>query len=31
MGIIPSGNHGSAIVWLHHLDFNETPEEKAKW
>ena len=21
----------STIVWMHHLDFNETPKEKAKW
>ena len=27
----PSYNCVSAIVWLHHLDFNEILEEKTRW
>ena len=28
MGILPSYCHVSTTEWLHHLDFNKTPEEK---
>ena len=31
MEIFPSCSHVSIIEWLHHLDFNKTTEEKAKW
>ena len=31
MGIIPSCSHVSTIVWLYHIDSNETPAEKAEW
>ena len=31
MGILPGCSCVSTIVWLHHLDFNEIPEEKARW
>ena len=30
MGILPSCNFNTSI-WLHHLDFNEIPGEKARW
>ena len=30
MGILPSYSHVITIVWLHHLDFNKIPGEKAK-
>ena len=26
-----SCSHVSTIVWLHHLDLNEMPEEKTRW
>ena len=31
MGIIPSNSHDSTIVWVHYLNFNEMPGEKAWW
>ena len=31
MRILPSGSHVSTVVWLHHLEFNESPGEKARW
>ena len=31
MGILSSCNHVSTTVWLHHLDFNKTLGEKARW
>ena len=31
MGFLPSCSHVSTTVWLYHLNFNETPEEKARW
>ena len=30
-GILSCYSHVSIIVWLHHLDFNETPREEACW
>ena len=29
--ILPSCNRVSITVWLHHLESNETPWEKANW
>ena len=31
MRILPSGSHVSTIVWLHHLDLNETRGRNARW
>ena len=31
MEILSSYSYVSTIVWWHHLDFNETLKEKAKW
>ena len=31
MRILPSCSHISTTVWIHHLDFHETPGEKVTW
>ena len=31
MGVFPSCSHVSTTVWLHHLNPNETIQEKARW
>ena len=30
-GILRSNNHVRTTVWLHHLEFNEMPGDKAWW
>ena len=31
MDLLPSCGCVNSVVWIHHLDVNETPGEKARW